>query len=111
MEWFEHNTQEPFSECRDAPLASRLRAISRVLSNLSREETFAPPLRSVTYRSMVCWNRHPRRHVDITAWRSRIESSEAAVSRPSLMVDLTSVDAGLADWIRRHPHLSAAEVE
>jgi len=111
LEWFEHSTHEPFSECRDAPFTSRLRALSRVLSNLSREKPFDPPLSSVTHRSMVCWNRHPRRHVDVAAWRLRVERAESAVSRPSLQIDLGSVDAGLPDWIRRHPHLSPTEVD
>ena len=111
LEWFEHHTGEPFSECRDAPLTSRLRALSRVLGNLSREEPFNPPLRSVTHRSFLCWNRCPRRHVDVEAWRTRVEAAEAAVSRPSLAATLNSVDAGLADWIRHHPHLSPTEVD
>jgi hypothetical protein len=102
--------QEPFTDTPGARVTNRVRSMSKVLGNITREETIVPPLVQQTSGSLVRWNRFPRRRVDVVAWRRRVVLEEQySVAPQRLRNQMATVDADLALWLRQHPHLQAAE--
>ena len=65
LELFERLTQEPFSDTPGALVGSRVRAMAKVLGNVTREESFDPPLVQIVRRALTYWNRRPRVPADV----------------------------------------------
>ena len=114
LELFERVTGEAFTESPGQPITSRVRAIGKVMGNITREATVVPPLttsRKVQHAgSFVMWSRRPVVCTDVVAWRRRVESREAyqVPSTPTRDV-MSAADAGLAAWLRGHRHLRPVE--
>ena len=110
VELFERITGEPFTDTPGAPLTSRIRALAKVMGNLTRDGAGHPPLTTCRHHSLMHWSRLPRNPVDTTAWRRSTETAEQFSTRPlSSRRRMAAADSDLARWIRTHPHLTPAE--
>ena len=109
LELFERMTTEPFSQTPGTLVASRIRALAKVLGNISREQQWDPPLQSVVREGGLLWSRRPKVPGDAAAWRAAVEAHSAPVPRLQLQMKATNKD--LAEWIKGHRYLIPAEVE
>jgi hypothetical protein len=111
LELFERVTNEPFSDTPGVPLTSRVRALAKVMGNITRAGEGEPPLAAGRRRDLTTWSRVPRDHVDVEAWRRRVETMEQTGQRPlRRRMQMADADAGLALWVRSHPYLTPAEL-
>ena len=112
LELFERLTGEAFSETPGTLIGSRVRAIAKVLGNLAREEGLQPPLTASVRRSLVIWNRRPKRPGAVEEWRRSVEAAEAH-SRPvsRLRDQMAAADSGLVAWLKGHRFLVPTAVE
>ena len=111
LELFERVVGEPYSDTPGACLASRLRALSTVLTNLLKGGLLASPLTRTPSRVAARWNRYPRVPADAEAWRRRVEAEEThqlPIVRTSAL--MAEVDAALARWVRMHRYLQPVEL-
>ena len=110
-ELFERVAGEPFSDTPGVPLTSRIRGLAKVMGNLTRCGEGVPPLTAGRRRDLRTWSRIPQHHVDVEAWRRRIELTEQSSLRPQRRrLQMAEADAGLALWVRNHPYLQPAEL-
>jgi hypothetical protein len=72
LEVFKSSTGELFSANPGVLLTSRVRGLARVMGNITREESFNPPLVAGHRRALVSWNRAPRAPLAREAWRRRV---------------------------------------
>ena len=108
---FERVTGEPFSDTPGVPVTSRVRALAKVMGNLTRAGEGVPPLVAGHRRDLTTWGRVPRQHVDVEAWRQRAELAEQSSQRPvRRRLQMAEADAGLALWLRNHQHLVPVEL-
>jgi hypothetical protein len=111
LELFEHVVGKPYSDTPGACLASWLRALSTVLTNLLKGGLLASPLPRTPSRVAARWNRYPRVPADAEAWRRRVEAEEThqllIVRTSALMAEM---DAALARWVRMHRYLQPVEL-
>jgi hypothetical protein len=111
-ELFERITAETFTDTPGVQLTSRVRALAKVMGNLTRAGEGVPPLLAGRRRDLVCWSRVPRGSVDVAAWRRRVEAAEQFTTRPVRRhLQMAEVDATLAEWVRTHPHMRPAELD
>ena len=109
LELFERVTGEAFTDTPGTLLGNRVRAVAKVLGNITREEVFDPPLTQLRRRGWMIWNRKPTVAVDVAEWRRRVEAEEAhAAPVLRLSEQMAVVDARLADWVCNHPYLRIA---
>ena len=106
---FETTTGELYSESPGAALSSRVRALAKVMSCITRDVPFDPPLVMGMGRGYRLWSRAPRVRVDMEGWRRR--EQQLGVSGVRVRDEMAAVDPELAGWLRRHPHLVPTEVE
>jgi ribonuclease HI len=106
LELFERVTEEAFAATPGMLVAQRLAAMAKVLSNVVREETFDPPMQSVSRRRGAAWTRRPREAADVLAWRRQQEAAESRAGPvPRLRAQAAAVNAGLATWLCGHRYL------
>ena len=111
-ELFERVVGEPFSDTPGVPLTSRVRALAKVMGNLTRAGEGQPPLAAGRRRNLVTWSRAPRQRVDVEAWRCRTELEESSHQRPQRrQLEMEDADRRLGSWIRDHPYLVPAEID
>ena len=112
LELFEQSTGQPFSQTPGALLTSRIRALAKVLGNISREVVWDPPLLSVVKEAGLLWSRRPRLPTDIAAWRVAVEAAEAhSAPMRKLQDQMRATNQGLAAWFKGHRHLRPTAVE
>ena len=112
LDLFEELTGEPYTQTPGSSATSRLAGFGKTLGNLVGSSDLVPALerRSVTGGRWL-YSRVPRQHRDDEGWRRRADLEAAGRPEPRPAVSLEDVDAGLAAWLRYHPHLRAALVE
>ena len=112
LDLFEELTGEPYTRVPGSSATSRLTGFSKALANLVGSDMLSPPLqRHGVAGGRWLYNRTPRVHRDDGRWRQRVEREAAACPAPPPTVTLADVNAGLAPWLKYHPHLRAAPVE
>ena len=112
LDLFEELTGEQYTTTPGSSAASRLTGFSKALANLVSSADLDPALqRHQVGGGRWLYNRTPKSHRDADRWQRRAEREAAAlpVLRPALTMEDT--DAGLAAWLRLHPHLRAATAE
>lgn len=112
LEPFERTSAEHFSATPGVLLASRLRAMAKVLGNICQEVPLVPALLSVQRRSFVYYNRRPKIPMDLVDWRRRVRVAEAyAGPTPRLRGQMAEADRDLVTCVGRHRYLLPVEVD
>ena len=109
---FETVTKEVFADTPGVTLKQRVSAMGKVMSNITRQVTFTPPLRQLHSNRGGSWTRRARRSLDAQAWKAA-KLAEERYQAPTLRLSEQVVEAnlGLAAWIRDHPYLESVAVE
>jgi hypothetical protein len=112
LDLFEETTGERYTTTPGSSALSRLTGFGKALANLVDSAVLDPPLqRRCITRSRWLYNRAPKRHRDADLWQRRAAREAAAAPVVPPAVSMEDVDAGLAAWLRFHPHLRATQPE